>query len=965
DAYLAFAELFFDEATRDPSKWPLAAKAYDEVLGFPPPGNVLWGYAQYKKAYVAWNQGELTKALDGFQKVIRFTLDHPTIPSAPGLGRAARRDLVPIYAEVGAPEKAWAFFEALAPKATTSARSATLSNLEELGQAYLDRGHYAEAITLHRDTLMKRGPDEKRCGYHAKVAEATMALAGSDKPRVVAVLNTQRDLFLAMHEDRKHPVELQNCEERTASLLTETAMAWHLEAVGSGGVRGTNDAQTMDAAEALYRVAVEAFEPERFARLRFPHLVREDWPTAAKVRYALGDLLFHRKKWQACGGVFQQAFEVEPAGNLSEEALFASADCWSRASHQRVGEATPSDGLKARPLDDEERRMMQALDRYACHIVPNAADTAARDRHVDVLLARARSYAIAGQHDKAALAFRQVAFDFPESEAAVGAARRYVESLEILRRHWGRAACLAPMKADVPPLLARQCKKTDGADQARTDDCEALTHVATDMRKIGAADLVARADRQKTGRRELYREACDAYLAIWREEGEGPCRANEPRCKERGFDVVLYNGAQACQAAHLLAKSISIRKVLIDPELHLQDTEAARKAVYEIGANYQAIAVYDQAASYYERFAAESPEDPKAPTALADAIVLRLGLGQSDDALEAASDFASRYATKRPQEAALVAFAVGAHHAAHERWGETEKVLRAAMPRIDEHGSADVRVQARAVLGRAYQALGRSSQASQQFAALRDRSAELSWLREAIEAQDEPLPTRRRRWAKSLDAIGEALFFFAEQEREKADAIAFPRFRGSRDSTQAVQRFIDSEVKRWLAQKKPAIDRAAAAYAKVLGLASGEPPPRWAIASGAAIGGMWGGLVEAFLDAPYPAKWDEPGFVPGSDPPTLWQELRASYKAGLADAVKPYRQAAKQAHADCLQNGILFQHFDDRLQSCERWLAKNYPLEYHLVDELKDTPTRVNSGLSERRLAITMDGAAVRRETSR
>ena len=31
----------------------------------------------------------------------------------------------------------------------------------------------------------------------------------------------------------------------TAELLAETAMAWHLEAVGSGGVRGTGDQKTM------------------------------------------------------------------------------------------------------------------------------------------------------------------------------------------------------------------------------------------------------------------------------------------------------------------------------------------------------------------------------------------------------------------------------------------------------------------------------------------------------------------------------------------------------------------------------------------------------------------------------------------------------------------------------------------------------------------------------------------------
>jgi len=36
-AYLAFADLFFDEAKGDPSKWELAAQAYMKVISYPPP----------------------------------------------------------------------------------------------------------------------------------------------------------------------------------------------------------------------------------------------------------------------------------------------------------------------------------------------------------------------------------------------------------------------------------------------------------------------------------------------------------------------------------------------------------------------------------------------------------------------------------------------------------------------------------------------------------------------------------------------------------------------------------------------------------------------------------------------------------------------------------------------------------------------------------------------------------------
>ena len=46
NAYLAFGELFFQEAQGDPSKFDLAAAAYKEVIKYPPPKNKVYGYSR-------------------------------------------------------------------------------------------------------------------------------------------------------------------------------------------------------------------------------------------------------------------------------------------------------------------------------------------------------------------------------------------------------------------------------------------------------------------------------------------------------------------------------------------------------------------------------------------------------------------------------------------------------------------------------------------------------------------------------------------------------------------------------------------------------------------------------------------------------------------------------------------------------------------------------------------------------
>src|SRR6478736_6784126 len=111
NAYLAFGELFFQEAQGDPSKWDLAAAAYKEVIKYPPPNNKVYGYARYKLGYVFWNKGDYANALNEFKKVIEYGDQFSDLPNAKQLAKAARRDLIPVYAVSGAPEKAYNFLK--------------------------------------------------------------------------------------------------------------------------------------------------------------------------------------------------------------------------------------------------------------------------------------------------------------------------------------------------------------------------------------------------------------------------------------------------------------------------------------------------------------------------------------------------------------------------------------------------------------------------------------------------------------------------------------------------------------------------------------------------------------------------------------------------------------------------------------------------------------------------------------
>jgi hypothetical protein len=150
-------------------------------------------------------------------------------------------------------------------------------------------------------------------------------------------------------------------------------------------------------------------------------------------------------------------------------------------------------------------------------------------------------------------------------------------------------------------------------------------------------------------------------------------------------------------------------------------------------------------------------------------------------------------------------------------------------------------------------------------------------------------------------------------------------------------------VKEWIGKKKPAIDEATLEYKKIVDLQP-VPPPQWVIAAGSRVGSMWGQFVKEFRAAPIPDKIRKD------------VELRQVYYASLDEASEPQKLTARGAFKTCLDYSVTYQYFDEFSRSCEEWLAQNYKSEFHLIDEFRGAPTRVNSTLKERPYPLGLGG---------
>lgn len=989
NAFLAFGELYFQEAQGDPGKWPFAQNFYKEVLKYDPPENKLWGYAAYKLGYVFWNRGDYATAIQQFKSVIEFADKYPQLPNAKGLATSARRDVIPVYALKGDPGKAYEFFRPLSGDSGVNSEG-TFKMMEDLGQNLLDTGHYDEAVVLYND-LKKRNRGEKHCFYQAQISQAVMAAKSANKPLIIDELGKQLAIYQDFQKGSHGNQNKLECANTTASLLSETAMAWHLEAVGSGGVRGTGDAKTMDFSAKLYKMVLDTFTAEQFKAFSFPRIVKEDWPSVAKIRYAMADLLYFQKKWEECGPAFDGVVAEDPNGPNAAEAAFASVLCYQNiyakthadGSHRQTGghledsgakgkgkgKAKEDDGSKMKPkeLNASQKGMITAFDRYICYIKPPENDAEALEQYVEVKYARARTYYEAQHWQEAAEAFRDVALNHPKLEAGLYAAQLSLDALNVLGTMAGAESnpdCLLDMEKDVPRYIELYCAD-DKQKKDNDEQCSVLFRIQRDIQAKRAEALVKKADSGTADSIKLYEEAANLYYDLWKKYGEEACKENKPACEKN--DRILYNGARAFQAARLIAKSIKLRTILINTPA-LKNTQAAKLAVYEIGGNYQAIAVYEDASEWYERFAAEQANSSdkelqeKAANALSDAVVLRLGIGQQEKAIEDANRFGTAFGNKNPGKSAQIAFAIGAYYAERQDWKNAEKVLSSQISKIDQQATLDVKLQAHALLGRVYQAVRQEAKAEQNFAIVRDSWNDPAAAMKQLDAAGGSQSQRERRVGKTLTAVGEALFYFAEKKKVEADKIKFPEYKGTGEDKKEIDEFIKNKVADWYKKKDEAIKGAQNEYFKIVNLKP-APPPVWVIKAGAAVGAMWGGFVEDFLKAPYPKKWDQPGEIPGLDPPTFWQDLRAQYQAGLEEASKGYKAQAKQAYSTCLDYSVKFQYFDSSSRSCEKWLSKNYGREYHLIDEFRGAPTRVNSPLDERPQALNYDGQPIVADT--
>jgi hypothetical protein len=347
----------------------------------------------------------------------------------------------------------------------------------------------------------------------------------------------------------------------------------------------------------------------------------------------------------------------------------------------------------------------------------------------------------------------------------------------------------------------------------------------------------------------------------------------------------------------------------------------AAERVCALGARLAQVAEYERAAEALERCAELAGTDGP----LADAIALRLGLGQRDAALRDVSVYLRTFGKAHPTTASRVVLALALHHEEHEEWARALEVLEARRELL-RAAPLEVRIRAQVAKGRALLATDQGAQGLAELGAARalygDGAAVAAEIEKTWPAESEA--QHDRRLADVVRAVGQAALALADAARNaRLVGLGPPTFAGPRTEA-AVTAFVASKAPSWMEKRRAAIVAAEGAYLAVLD-AKPFPPPGAVIAAASAIGAMWADYADDVARLVPGDGW--PGSGDGRPPPAIARAV-GELRAGVV------RAFALPAMRKCTHYSVAYEFTDARSRACEAWLTKNDPEHVHAASEL-------------------------------
>lgn len=909
DAYLAFADHYFEAGAL-----ANAEAFYNKILALPT--SPVHPYARYKLAWVKYNLGAFADAQKGFYQVARAARNKPGQKT---LYRAASKDFVRTFAEIGRPDSAHRTFSRLD-------RDGAFAMLQNLAGHYLEQGKNPAAIYVLRQLLTMRPGHELACSWHADIARATLAepLSHADKAgELHALAGTATSAKLSRDA-------LAECRDAAAELVGTMARTWHNEGLKTG------DRDTLNVAAGLYQRHLDSFK---------------DASDRGETEYYRAELLWSLADSETRPGPRARAFEraarafaaAVDGGRLPsdkiKESAYAAVLGWQYAlADQPASAVAAANGARNRatngsaplPISARDRQMLKAFDLYLAHV----KDRADADRP-GIAYLKARTYMRYHRHDDAIPLLADIVERHLDHDSAPHAVASLLDALVLSEREDQLIARVGKLRRESAFLAEHQDLATRVAAIERT-------HRRKHSERLEAAA-------RERGDNQLFVQCGTSYIELYN---------SDPAASDG--DELLFNAAVCFENGKSLGSAIQLYQRLFAT---YPRSAHAGKAMARLGVAFARAGYYRQAADTLERYGRRFSGQTDAEQALSDAVFYFRGTGESRRALSATYKYIRQFGKVDPGKAAEAMYNATAIHedsgdparaiahlrtylrrhaeagglprriAAHVRLAEL--LWRESCPVADGAGVAGacIRVSTRRVQQRGrrrpqvrshcgdsqltrIKVVDRDRRAAQ--AARRELDRALDLYRQHTGAKDAAhdaarVPAELRR------SLASARFLLAEAQYEQFLAIQFPAKldfdpRNPRAMRRSQQRFAD-----WLKKK---LDQGASTRDLYRQAQIGDA--HHAIASAARMGQLSQNFANALYSAEVPRHLRTGAHA---------QERVAAYCDALATEAEPLEGASIDAFGACLKTSTRVGQFSEFSRLCERELGKLRPEQFPAVHE--------------------------------
>lgn len=868
DAYLGLAEYAYivDEDMDQ------ALDQYNRTIEASP-GSEAAGYAMYKKGWCFFNKGEAQKALAQFESVIEFSSGSKS--RAP-LKAEATKELVKAYSlwEDGKASNAKKYLKKFA-----SDDVELNEMLERLARLYQEDGQIDKSNYVYNQLIEDNISEFKIIGYQIEIMlnTETMNIPDQTAEQIIRTVSffkkvrDEKDKF-GGYSPEKEKEFYQLLEEYTR----ETAKWYHLTA------QTTKNPLYYALAYEIYKAYVENF-PE----------AQDNY----EMMYYYAELLYWKKNWPEAAKRYDQVLDIDETGKYSQDAAYGAVLAYNKMTEVESKECpvipvppVPKAGEEptypAFDIPECRMKLVAAADRFA-KLVP--ADSEAGEHLVDIKYTAARIYYDYNHFEKSVERFEDIAMNHSSNRLAIISANLMLDSFNIAKDYQTMWTWVLKFKENPdlnrPPL---------------DDVLEALE-----------VQLAFKFCQDKEGEK-LWDEAATCYEDY---ATNYPTSEFAPKA--------LWNASVDWENASEIGKAIETRIRLLRE--HGDDEDLAPRALYAIGQNYHGIAVYSEAARFYELFVdkyrtnttACVPEDqvsevPCSMLALQNAAAFRGGLGQYEEAVRNYDRYTEMFPGDKEQISELkfntgrIYFDQGQYDKAIERFEEY-------LQRHAKLGPASREIAALASIGRSHWRKNARTLALRYF-----EKAEEKYNHKKTQAWLDKAEDKHR--MEAAEAAAESRFMRGEAVFRDAMAVQLV------DDTVEARKAEEHMVKQ-LEKKAKLMLEAEPIYSEVI---TRFNSPKWGLAAMARLGMMYHDVAHQVENSPCP--------------PRLTEDQCLYYEDGLFGFASQFEDKAVGFYVQAIETAAKLGWFNDYTTLAQRRLFDLRPDEYRSASEIKAQPNQALVG---------------------